>query len=144
MLTHIVHPSERLCAFLDQLDLRLSEPQRRHILRMADALLVCESHKTLAALRRQFIEAPDVSNMADCLRISPGAAQDLRQRLGAFLVRWAIAQAEQSGAPHVIYVNLDDSLASKHKDTRCLEGVDWHYDHIESTKHKPRYKNGLC
>ena len=144
MLTHIVHPSEQLCAFFDQLGLTLSEPQRRHILRMADALLVCESHKTLAALRRQFVEAPDVSNMADCLRISPWAAQDLRQRLGAFLVRWAITQAEQTAAPHIIYVNLDDSLASKHKDTRHLEGVDWHYDHIESTKHKPRYKNGLC
>jgi hypothetical protein len=144
MLTHIVHPSERLCAFLDQLDLSLSQPQRRHILRMADALLVCDSHKTLAALRRQFVEGPDVSNMADCLRISPWTAQELRQRLAAFLVRFAIEQAERAGAPKVIYLNLDDSLAPKHKDTRHLEGVDWHYDHIESTKRKPRYKNGLC
>jgi DDE superfamily endonuclease len=144
MLTSIVHPSERLCAFLDQLGLTLSQPQQRHILRMADALLVCDSHKTLAALRRQFVEAPDVSNMADCLRISPWTAQALRQPLGAFLVRWAIEQAEGAGAPKVIYLNLDDSLAGKHKDTRHLEGVDWHYDHVESTKRKPRYKNGLC
>jgi len=144
MLTHIVHPSERLCTFLDQLDLTLSHPQRRHILAIADALLVCETRKTLAALRRQFVEAPDVSNMADCLRISPWTAQDLRQPLGAFMVRWAIEQAEQAGAPHIIYINLDDSLAAKHKDTRHLEAVDWHYDHVESTKRKPRYKNGLC
>jgi len=144
MLTHIVHPSEHLCAFLDQLGLTLSQPQRRHLINLADALLVCESRKTLAALRRQFVEAPDVSNMADCLRISPWTAQDLRQPLSAFLLRWAIEQAEQAGAPHVIYVNLDDSLAGKHKDTRHLEGVDWHYDHVESTKRKPRYKNGLC
>jgi DDE superfamily endonuclease len=144
MLTHIVHPAEHLCAFLDQLGLTLSQPQRRHILHIADALLVCETHKTLAALRRQFVEAPDVSNMADCLRISPWTAHDLRQPLGAFMVRWAIEQAEQAGVPKVIYVNLDDSLAAKHKDTRHLEGVDWHYDHTESTKRKPRYKNGLC
>jgi hypothetical protein len=124
--------------------LTLSQPQIRHILNIADALLVCETHKTLAALRRQFVEAPDVSNMADCLRISPWTAQDLRQPLGAFLVRWAIEQAQRAQAPHRIYVNLDDSPAVKHKDTRHLEGVDWHYDHVESTKRKPRYKNGLC
>ncbi|RMD59562.1 transposase, partial [Candidatus Parcubacteria bacterium] len=41
------------------------------MLNMADALLVCEDKKTLAALQRQFVEAPDASNMADFLRISP-------------------------------------------------------------------------
>lgn len=144
MLTHIVHNSELLCAFIDQLGLALSQPQRRHILRLADALLVCESRKTLAALRREFVDAPDVSNLADCLRISPWTADDLRQPLGAFLVRWAIKQAQATGAPHIIYINLDDSLAAKHKATRHLEGVDWHHDHVESTKRRPRYKNGLC
>jgi hypothetical protein len=38
---------------------------------MADALLVCEDKKTLAALQRQFVQTPDASNMADFLRISP-------------------------------------------------------------------------
>ncbi len=144
MLTHIVHRAEHLCTFLDQLGLTLSQPQRRHILTIADALLVCETRKTVAALRRQFVNAPDVSNMAGCLCISPWTAQDLPQPLGAFLGRWAIQQAERAGVPHVIYVNLDASLAAKHKDTRHLEGVDWHYDPVESTKRKPRSKHGLC
>ena len=69
MLTRILHHSERLCTFLNQLDVELSQPQRCHILNMADALLVCEDKKTLAALQRQFVEAPDASNMADFLRI---------------------------------------------------------------------------
>ncbi len=110
---------------------------------LADALLVCETRKTLAALRRQFVAAPDVSNMADCLRISPWTAADLRRPLGTFMLRWAVQQAEQTGAPKVIYVNLDDSIAAKHKDTRHLEGVDWHYDHTVSTKRRPHYTNGL-
>ena len=38
MLTHIVHPSPRLCAFLDQLNLPLSQPQQRHLCNLADAL----------------------------------------------------------------------------------------------------------
>ena len=74
MLTRILHNSDRLCTFLDQLGVELSRPQRRHILNMADALLVCEDKKTLAALQRQFVEAPDASNMADFLRISPWQA----------------------------------------------------------------------
>jgi hypothetical protein len=110
---------------------------------MVDALLVCESRKTLAALRRQLVDGPDVSNMADCLRISPWTAQTVRQALGTFMVRWALQQAVQPGLPQRIFVNLDDSIAPKHKATRHLEGVDWHYDHLDSTKRQPRYKNGL-
>jgi hypothetical protein len=144
MLTRIVDNSEQLCTFFDQLDLQLSKPQRQHILNMADALLVCEDKKTLAALQRQFIEAPDASNMADFLRISPWEADTVRQAIGVSQVRWAIAHAEDLGAPKVIYLNLDDSLGEKDKNTRHLEPVDWFHDHNESTKSQARYKNGFC
>src|SRR3989442_63223 len=83
MFTRILHNSERLCTFFDQLELQLYRPQRQHILNMADALLVCEDDKTLAALQRQFVDAPDASNMADCLRISPWEADYVRTTLRA-------------------------------------------------------------
>jgi hypothetical protein len=111
---------------------------------MADALLVCEDDKTLAALQRQFVDAPDASNMADCLRISPWEADDVRTTLRAHQVAWVVAQAERTGAPKVIYINLDDSIGEKYKTTRHLEPVDFHHDHNESTKSTPRYKNGFC
>ncbi|MBU0493073.1 MAG: transposase [Chloroflexi bacterium] len=144
MLTRIIHNSEQLCNFFDQLDLALSQPQRRHMLNMADALLVCEDTKTLAAQQRQFIEAPDASNMADFLRISPWSATEARAALRVAQVTWLLAAAEQAGAPKVIYINIDDSLGEKAKATRHLEAVDWHYDHTESTKKRPRYKNAFC
>lgn len=144
MFTRILHNSERLCTFFDQLELQLYRPQRQHILNMADALLVCEDDKTLAALQRQFVDAPDASNMADCLRISPWEADDVRTTLRAHQVAWVVAQAERTGAPKVIYINLDDSIGEKHKTTRHLEPVDFHHDHNESTKRRPRYKNGFC
>jgi hypothetical protein len=111
---------------------------------MADALLVCEDDKTLAALQRQFVDAPDASNMADCLRISPWQADEVRAALRAQQVAWVVAQAERAGAPKVIYLSLDDSIGEKHKTTRHLEPVDFHHDHNESTKRTPRYKNGFC
>ncbi len=144
MLTRIVRNSLELCTFFDQLGIELSKPQRRHILNMADALLVCEDKKTLAALQRQFIEAPDASNMADFLRISPWRGEDVRVLLRFNQVAWAIAQAEHVGGPQVIYINIDDSLGEKDKHTRHLEPVAWFYDHSESTKNRPRYKNGFC
>jgi DDE superfamily endonuclease len=144
MLTRILHNSERLCAFFDPLELTLYQPQRQHILNMADALLVCEDDKTLAALQRQFVQAPDASNMADCLRISPWHADDVRAALRAHQVAWLVAQAEQAGTDKVLYLNLDDSIGEKHKATRSLEPVDFHHDHNESTKSKLRYKNGFC
>ena len=144
MVTRILHNSERLCAFFDQLELTLYQSQRQHILNMADALLVCEEDKTLAALQRQFVEAPDASNMADCLRISPWQADDVRAVLRAHHVAWVVAQAERVGLPKMISMNLDDAIGEQHKATRPLEPVDFHHDHNDSTKSKPRYKNGFC
>jgi hypothetical protein len=144
MLTRIVHNSEKLCTFLDRLDIQLSQPQRRHTLNMADALLVCEDKKTLAALQRQFLEAPDASNLADFLRISPWQTDTIRTALRMNQISWALAQAEKLGVRKVIYINLDDSLGEKDKDTRHLEPVDWFHDHANSTKTKPRFSNAFC
>lgn len=144
MLTRIVHNSAKLCIFIDQLDLNLSKPQHQHLLNLADGLLVCEDEKTLAALQRQFLEAPDASNLADFLRISPWQAEAVRRALRIQQVQWAIAQAESLGLSKVMYLNLDDSLGEKDKATRHLEPVDWFHDHSESTKSKPVFKNAFC
>ncbi len=144
MLTRIVHNSPHLCAFLDQLQLDLSQPQRQHMLNLADAPLVCDDDKTLAALQRQFLDAPDPSNMADFLRISPWQAADVRAALRTNQVSWALAQAERMGLPKLITINIDDSLGEKDKATRHLEPVDFFHDHSESTKTKPCFKNAFC
>lgn len=144
MLTRIVHNSPQLDAFLDQLQLTLSQPQRQHMLNLADALLVCEDHKTLASLQRQFLDAPDPSNMADFLRISPWQASDVRAALRTNQVHWALAQAQCLGLPKVITINIDDSLGEKDKATRHLEPVDFFHDHNESTKTTPRFTNAFC
>jgi hypothetical protein len=144
MFTHIVHNSPKLYSFFDRLNLPLNKPQRQHILNLADALLVCEDEKTLAALQRQFVEAPDASNMADFLRISPWQAENARSAVRIDQVKWIITEAERRGLLKEIYVNIDDSLGEKDKDTHRLEPVDWFHDHSESTKNKPIFKNAFC
>src|SRR2546421_603238 len=81
MLTRIVRPSPALEAFLQPLTAHLSQPQRQHLLELADALLVCEDRKTLAALQRQFLDTTDPSNWADFLRLSPWSADLVRGAL---------------------------------------------------------------
>jgi hypothetical protein len=144
MLTRILHNSAQMRTFLTELKLNLSLPQRQHMLNMADALLVCEDKKTLAALQRQFVEAPDASNMADFLRISPWSANDVRAALRQHQVNELLCLAQERGEQKVIYINIDDSIGAKDKATTCIEPVAWHYDHRESSKKKPRYKNGFC
>jgi len=146
MLTRILHNSPALCTFVEQLDLSLSKPQQQHVTNLVDALLVCDGPKTLAALQREFVRGAcvDVSNMADTLRIAPWTASDLQEPVGTFLVRAAIAQTRAIGKLNYISISLDDSLARKHKHTKCLEGVDWHYNHLESTPKQPRFANGLA
>lgn len=148
MLTRIVQNSPQVCNFFDIITSQggppFSAPQRQHIIEVIDALVVCPEKKTLAALQRQYVETTDVSNWADCFRISPWTATDLRQGLGRLLIEWAVVTTGARDKPPLILISLDDSLSEKDKATRHLEGVDWHHDHLESTKKKPRFKNGLA
>ena len=144
MLTRILHNSDQLRSFFNELGLDLSLPQRQHMLNMADALLVCEDIKTLAALQRQFVRAPDASNMADFLRISPWRVNSVRDALRQHQISRLLLEAKNSNVPQVIYINIDDSLGEKDQATRHIQAVDWHYDHSESSKSKPRYKNAFC
>lgn len=144
MLTRIVEPSPALESFLASLRLGLSQPQGDHLLQLVDGLLVCDESKTLAALQRQFLDSTDSSNWADFLRISPWSAQDIRTTLRRHQVEWLVAEAQRRGLPKVLYVNLDDSLGKKDKQTSHVEPVDWFHDHNESTPRQPRYHKAFC
>jgi hypothetical protein len=144
MLTRIVRDSPPLCTFLDPLIESLSQPQRQHLRELCDALLVCETEHTLAALQRLFLDTSDPSNWADFLRISPWNAEAVRAELLAAQIAYAIEQGQKSGQATEIYLNIDDSLGKKGDDTWRLEVVDWHHDHTKSTPNKPRYQNGFC
>ena len=143
MLKRIVQHSPKLLAFLCGLQLRLTQPQLQHVLRLADALIVSEArHKTIAGLYRLIVDAPDPSNGADTLRISPWTAEDLRAPMRHFIVTDLVAYAQQTDQ-WTLYVSLDDSLGEKDKGTRHLEAVAYHHDHTQSQgKKKPRYTNG--
>src|SRR5207248_1213195 len=133
MLTRIVRPSPALHTFMQPVMGHLTQPQQQHLLQLADALLVCEDRKTLAALQRQFLDASDPSNWADFLRLSPWSAGLVRDSLRRQHLAWLLAEAQRRGLPKVLLLNLDDSLGKKDKQTRCLEPVDWFHDHNEST-----------
>jgi hypothetical protein len=144
MLTRIVRPSPALEAFLQLLTASLTQPQRQHLLELADALLVCEDCKTLAALQRQFLDTTDPSNWADFLRLSPWSASLVRDALRRHHLAWLLDQAQRRGLPKVLFLNLDDSLGKKDKQTCHLEPVDWFPDHNESTPRRPRYPQAFC
>src|SRR5689334_12497604 len=144
MLTRIVQPSPALESFLDSLHLALSRPQRDHLLDLADGVLVCDESKTLAALQRQFLDSTDPSNWADFLRISPWSAEEVRTALRRHQVQWLVAEAQRRGLPKILYVNLDDSLGKKDKQTSHVEPVDWFHDPNESTPRQPRYHKAFC
>ena len=143
MLKLIVQHSPQLLAFLCGLHLHLSKPQWQHVLRLADALIVSEvRHKTIAGIYRLIVDAPDPSNGADTLRISPWTAEDLRAPIRHFILADLLAYAQQSDT-WTLYVSLDDSLDEKDKGTRHLEAVEYHHDHTKSQGTKqPSYTNG--
>jgi len=110
---------------------------------MADALIVSDTrHKTIAGLYRLIVDAPDASNGADSLRLSPWTTEDLRAPIRHFTVADCVAYATETN-DWTLYVSLDDSLGAKDKGTRHLEAVDYHHDHTKSQgPKKPYYTNG--
>lgn len=142
MIKQIVHHSAKLIQFLVLLQLNLSKPQYRHVLCIADAAIVCEApHKTLTTLYDLIVDAAHPANAADCLRISPWTADDLREPLRAFTIGDLLQFANQMEG-EVLFVSIDDSLTEKDKGTRCLEAVDFHHDHTKSQGKKQVYTNG--
>jgi hypothetical protein len=133
-----------LDAFLQPLTAHLTQPQRQHLLELADGVLVCEDRKTLAGLQRQFLDATDPSNWADFLRISPWSPDLVRASLRRRHLAWLLAESQRRGLPKVLFLNLDDSLGKKDKQTSHLEPVDWFHDHNESTPQRPRYHKAFC
>jgi hypothetical protein len=142
MLKRIVHPSRILVTFVTLLHLNLSKPQRKHLLRTADAIIVCEGRKTLANLYRQLVEAPDASAVADFFRVSPWEAEEICQALGPFVIADMLQRAAEEGADPIIWASIDDSATRKDKDTHALEAVDWIFDHSASGKGQTAYCKG--
>jgi hypothetical protein len=142
MLKTIITNSPALLAFIAALQIALTKPQHQHVLNVVDGLVVGEGNKTLSALCRLFVDAPDPKAVADTFRESPWSAEMIRQALRRFLVKSAFMLAQATGVEHLVYLSIDDSLAAKDKATRHLEAVDWHHDHTASTPTRPVYKNG--
>jgi hypothetical protein len=142
LLKQIVHHSAKLITFMVLLQLNLSKPQRDHVQRIADAVIVSDApHKTLRSLYGLIVDAPDPTNGADCLRISPWAGCDLREAISVFVTQDLLASAEAEGEK-VIFISVDDALSEKDPGTRHLEPVAFHHDHTKSTPTKPVYTNG--
>jgi hypothetical protein len=144
MLAHIVANSVELCKFITRLRLTLSKPQMRHVINVADALIVSEARrKSLAALHRELLDPPsDQYALADCFRASPWSAEQIRKQLLVYLVHLAVRLARLLQLEKVIFVSCDDSLCAKDPGTRYLQAVDWHHDHNASSKKRPVYRNG--
>ena len=116
MLKTIAKHSTKLIHFLFALELVLFRPQVRHLTRLVDALIVCDSRKTLSSLYRQFVDELDPKTAADFFRESPWQVEQIslprkRFMLDQFLGFWPILE------PDAIVISTDESLGIKHKDT---------------------------
>lgn len=142
MLKLIVHHSPSLIGFLVALNLKLSRPQYKHVLRLTDSILTSEpKYKTIASLYKVIVDAPDASNGCDTLRIAPWSGETIRESKRKFVVEELIKESQATGEK-VLYVSVDDSTSAKYKAARKLEAVDLHHDHTKSTKKKQAYTNG--
>ena len=142
MLSPIIHHSLQLVSFIGCLGLLLSQPQRAHLLRVLDGLLVSEKRKTISDLYRQQASRPAPKSGADFFRESPWDVAELSQRRQRYLLKQLLQIGQQVGVSNVVKVSLDDSLGKKGKATKHLEVVDHQHNHGESHGKRQVYSNG--
>ncbi|NEP53674.1 MAG: transposase [Moorea sp. SIO3C2] len=145
MLRTIIRPSDELANFVAQLEQPFNQAQKAHILRIVEGLIVGRGRKTLSQLYAEWVDAPDASAVADCLRQSPWDDAPLNKVLAKQSLKTLIEQeTDVHGCVPTVYASLDDSTTSKDKDTTALEGVDWHHDHnAKGKKGGAKYKKGM-
>ena len=142
MLGVIVQHSVEIVTFISWLSLALYQPQIRHLIQLVDALLVCDSHKTLTNLYRQLASNADPKTAADFFRESPWQAIDISGPRKRWMLLKFLELAQKLNVALVILASVDDSLGKKYKDTRHLEAVSFHHNHTDSTRKKQVYSNG--
>jgi hypothetical protein len=137
----VQHPVE-IVTFISWLSLALYQPQIRHLIQLVDALLVCDSRKTLTNLYRQLAVPRDPKTAADFFRESPWQVIAISGPRKRWMLLKFLELAGKLNLAPVILASLDDSLGKKHKDTRHLEAVSFHHNHTDSTRKKQVYSNG--
>jgi hypothetical protein len=142
MLGVIVQHSVEIVTFISWLSPALYQPQIRHLIQLVDALLVCDSHKTLTNLYRQLASNADPKTAADFFRESPWQVIDISGPRKRWMLLKFLELAQKLNVALVILASVDDSLGKKYKDTRHLEAVSFHHNHTDSTRKKQVYSNG--
>ena len=142
MLGVIVQHSVEIVTFISWLSPALYQPQIRHLIRLVDALLVCDSQKTLTNLYRQLAAKYDPKTAADFFRESPWQVVDVSGPRKRWMLLKFLKLAHMLHLDPVILIGVDDSLGKKHKDTRHLEAVSFHHNHTDSTRRKQVFSNG--
>ena len=102
----IAEVSPVLLSFIDELDLPLSRPQKRHIAQVADALITTEGSKTLSALYSSIVGDPCPKSAADTFREAPWTAADLRAPLRAHLAGLVFKMAAAMGLTKHVFLSV--------------------------------------
>ncbi|MBN1937155.1 MAG: hypothetical protein JW934_21025 [Anaerolineae bacterium] len=99
MLGVIVQHSVDIVTFISWLSPALYQPQIRHLIRLVDALLVCDSKKTLTNISRQLAAKYDPKTAADFFRESPWQVIDVSGPRKRWMLLKFLVGAEAASRP---------------------------------------------
>ena len=97
MLKTIVQQSQSLVAFISGLQLALYQPQKRHLIQLLEALLVCNGRKTLSDLYRLWVGNLDPKTAADFFRESPWKVEAISGPRKRWMLQQMLGIARQLG-----------------------------------------------
>jgi SRSO17 transposase len=124
----IVKHFEDLINYIYDLNLNFSKPQMKHLLNLISGLINLEGKKNIANLNRNFLNTTNRSNLSRFLTNSPWDEDELVDKRLKLSSNKLVENQLSSNEP--IFLSIDDTLISKSKKSKSIEGMTKLFSHV--------------
>lgn len=119
-----------LVKFILALQLKLSRPQRNHLISLMHGMILCEGRKNISQIRNQTGQYRDLSCITRFLKESTWCHNRVQRRRIEFLIKQIQRSRQKKGDDRtLVFFIVDDTCCKKDKTTKRMEGLDFHFAH---------------
>jgi hypothetical protein len=119
-----------LVKFIFALQLKLSRPQRNHMISLMHGMILCEGRKTISQIRNHTGQYRDLSCMTRFLKESTWCHNRVQRRRMEFMMNRIQRSRKKKGDDRtLVFFIVDDTGCKKDKTTKRMEGLDFHFAH---------------
>lgn len=126
----MVSPYMPIVKFILALQLRLSKPQRNHLLTLVHGIILCAGRKNITQIRNAARQDRHLSNVTNFLNHAPWCVNRMQRRRQQFVMNKIREKRLKTGdSRHLVFFIVDDTCCKKDVSTKKMEALSFQYSH---------------